>query len=105
MAVGAGEKHGRDPEPAEISRFIECVVALLNEECSIRPDLSLPFVGVGSGEGAAALWNAGVSTVVGNFLNYEHCTGSGRNGQPANITGKADVSGSVFLPSQNIPWL
>ena len=29
MAVAFGAKHGRDPEPAEISRFIECFVALL----------------------------------------------------------------------------
>jgi len=39
MAVAFGEKHDRDPEPAEISRFIECFVALLNEECPNRPDL------------------------------------------------------------------
>src|SRR5207249_1862867 len=31
--------HHRDPEPAEIFRFIECFVALLNEECPNRPDL------------------------------------------------------------------
>src|SRR5947207_11784992 len=39
MAVAFGEKHDRGPEPAEISRFIECFVALLNEECPNRPDL------------------------------------------------------------------
>ena len=169
MAVAFGQNHGRDPEPAEISSFIECFVALLNEECSIRPDLfgeipgavaflaairhhpewraaiatggwersarfkmtaaginadgiaasfaeagparemiveaaiskagakygtdfqkivlvgdaiwdvrtarqlGLPFVGVGSGEEAALLRNAGANAVVENFLNYEYC--------------------------------
>ena len=36
--------------------------------------LGLPFVGVGSGEGAALLRNAGANAVLENFLNYEYCT-------------------------------
>jgi phosphoglycolate phosphatase-like HAD superfamily hydrolase len=35
--------------------------------------LGLPFVGVGSGEEAAMLRNAGAITVIENFLDYGHC--------------------------------
>jgi phosphoglycolate phosphatase-like HAD superfamily hydrolase len=35
--------------------------------------LQLPFVGLGSGERAALLRNAGATAVIENFLDYEHC--------------------------------
>src|SRR5215813_15672094 len=39
VMIGAfREKYGRGPDPAEISSFIECFVALLNEECSTNTD-------------------------------------------------------------------